>query len=261
MTELRLAPVYEETRDRIVALVRHPATGTSARVAETVVPACPGWRVRDVIAHVTGIYADIVGGNLQGGATDDWTAAQVESRRHLTIDALLAESDDAGPKLATMIDDFPGRYGQQVVADLAVHEQDIRGALGGPGARDSAAVRLCLEFLIGAVVHPGATALGLGPLELRAGHRSWVVGTGDPGDGEPERAIAAAIAAPCPPRPSASLVPTGRVVADSFELFRALTGRRSAAQIRRFEWDVDPEPYLPLFDQWPFRLRSADLPE
>ena len=76
MTELRLAPVYEETRDRIVALVRHPATGTSARVAETVVPACPGWRVRDVIAHVTGIYADIVGGNLQGGATDEWTAAQ-----------------------------------------------------------------------------------------------------------------------------------------------------------------------------------------
>ena len=76
-----------------------------------------------------------------------------------------------------------------------------------------------------------------------------------------ESHIAAAIAAPCPPRPSASLVPTGRVVADPFELFRALTGRRSAAQIRRFEWNVDPEPYLPLFDQWPFRLRSADLPE
>ena len=48
---------------------------------------------------------------------------------------------------------------------------------------------------------------------------------------------------------------------DPFDLFRSCTGRRSAAQIRRFGWTVDPQPYLALFDLWPFTLRETDLDE
>src|SRR5262249_47162297 len=160
-------------------------------------------------------------------------------------------------KLAAMIDDFPGGYGNQGGADIAVHEQDIRGALGRRGARDSSAVAIGLEFLIGAIVQPGATALGIGPLEGRAAHRGWIVGTGEAPIGSPDDAIAAAIASPPPDHePALHSKPVGPVIADSFELFRAVSGRRSAAQIRRFDWAVDPEPYLALFELWPFTLRT-----
>jgi hypothetical protein len=33
---------------------------------------------------------------------------------------------------------------------------------------------------------------------------------------------------------------------DRFDLVRALTGRRSSAQIRAFDWDGDAETYVPL---------------
>ena len=49
--------------------------------------------------------------------------------------------------------------------------------------------------------------------------------------------------------------------APSFELFRALTGRRSSAQIRRYDWTCDPEPYLPAFDYGPFTKSPTDIEE
>jgi hypothetical protein len=259
--ERALEGVYEETRRRIVALVKDRDAGSAAEAAATAVPACPSWSVRDVLAHVTALYSDIVAGNLQGAGSDAWTAEQVVPRRSMTLDELFAESDEVGPKLAAMLDDFPGWYGKQVVGDAAVHEQDIRGALARPGARDSSAIAIGLELQIRAIVHPGATALGIGPVEVRADHRSWVVGTGEPPAGSPDDAIAAAIAAAPEDEPTPRPEPIAHLKADSFELFRAISGRRSAAQIRRFDWATDPEPYLPLFDLWPFTLRSTDLAE
>jgi hypothetical protein len=51
------------------------------------------------------------------------------------------------------------------------------------------------------------------------------------------------------------------VTTTSYELFRALTGRRSAAQIRSWDWQVDPADYLPLFGLGPFTVRHDDLVE
>jgi hypothetical protein len=104
------------------------------------------------------------------------------------------------------------------------------------------------------------TALGLGPLEVRAGDRTWVVGTGDPPTGDiSEAARAALMSTDVIPEPTGT--PAGTLDVEEFELFRALTGRRSAAQIYRFEWSVDAEPYLPVFGLGPFTIRSADLIE
>ena len=55
--------------------------------------------------------------------------------------------------------------------------------------------------------------------------------------------------------------PAVSVSADRFELLRALTGRRSAPQLRRLKWDGDPEPYLPAFEWGPFRVPAADVVE
>jgi hypothetical protein len=141
-----------------------------------------------------------------------------------------------------MIDDFPEPYDRQVVADLAIHEHDIRGSLGRPGARESDALWLGLDFLASAVAQPGAGELGISPLEMRSGTRSWTLGNGAAGGDE-------------------GSAPPGTLTADPFELFRALTGRRSAAQIRSLDWSVDPDPYLALFGLGPFQVRAASLVE
>jgi hypothetical protein len=61
-------------------------------------------------------------------------------------------------------------------------------------------------------------------LRLRPGGQEWVEGTG---------------------------VPAATLVADPFELFRALSGRRSLDQVRALAWDGDPAPYLDLFAPYP----------
>src|SRR5438874_1252993 len=55
--------------------------------------------------------------------------------------------------------------------------------------------------------------------------------------------------------------PSGRLEAPTFELMRALTGRRSRRQIRALGWTVDPAPYLPAFQFGPFTTSPTDLEE
>jgi len=254
-----LGALSDNGRLRVMDVVERFDGGPEA-AAVAAVPACPGWTVRDVLSHVTGLYGDIISGNLAGAATAEWTAAQIDRFRDMSTAALLDQFRQAGPLLAAMLDDFPGRYGHQVVGDLTVHEHDIRGALGRPGARDSLAVTTAVQFLFEGIVCPGARALGLGPIEVRAGDRTWIVGSGEPATGDPAAAIAEALASGEGPQCRA-VAPVGTLTADPFELFRALTGRRSAGQIRAFDWSVDPAPYLALFSMWPFTARDADLVE
>jgi len=41
------------------------------------------------------------------------------------------------------------------------------------------------------------------------------------------------------------------VVADRFEFVRAMSGRRSATEIGRWNWGADPAPYLPVISEAP----------
>ena len=45
--------------------------------------------------------------------------------------------------------------------------------------------------------------------------------------------------------------PAATVTARRRELFRAISGRRSAARIRAYAWDGDPAPYLPVIAPYP----------
>ena len=45
--------------------------------------------------------------------------------------------------------------------------------------------------------------------------------------------------------------PAGTVTARRYELFRMITGRRSAAEIRRYDWTTDPTPYLDVISPYP----------
>ncbi len=253
MRELEV--LYEDTRARIVELV----SDLDATADEIDVPACPGWSVKDVVAHLTGNCTDVLNGNIVGVATPEWTGAQVAARRDWKLGDVLAEWNDVAPKFASMLDVFPGAYGRQSLGDLVVHEHDLRGALGSPGARDGAALDIAIDVVTRFVAGTGAHVLGLGPLEVRAGSKTWILGTGTRVDGDNDT-WRDAVGSGTPP-PEVTSPPVATVTATSFEWFRAITGRRSARQIRSFDWSGDVDRFLPLFGYGPFEIRDTDLEE
>ena len=46
---------------------------------------------------------------------------------------------------------------------------------------------------------------------------------------------------------------------DAYDLFRALAGRRSAAQVRAWSWSADPTPYIDAGIGYPFAWASEDI--
>lgn len=246
-----IGQTYAAGRQRITELVRD----LPVEQLTTAVPACPAWTVTDVVAHLAGTCSDVLAGNLDGVTTEPWTTAQVDARRGRTIEEVLEEWGTAAPQVEALAEHFPGRMGTQWVLDGASHEHDIRGALGAPGARDSAAIAMALEFMLGGL---GASIVlrGLPPLEVRADGVSWVVG----GEGETDTQ-AVVMGADPPLNTVGAEAAEATVEASSFELFRALTGRRSADQVRKFIWTGDAEAYLPAFEFGPFKTATADVVE
>jgi uncharacterized protein (TIGR03083 family) len=231
---LDLAAAYAETQHNLADLVRRLPLD---RLALTV-PASPDWSVKDVVGHVTGVAGDIVRGTIpeelnlvqalndpaQAAIRESLTSDQVADRRDRSIGEILDEWDEHVRELLPMIrGDRPFPQAVQladaiVVTDLATHAQDVRGALGVPGDRDSAGVSVAFVGY--------ATALGLrlalnglSPLRIRYGGKERTVGQGEP---------------------------AATWEGDRFEIVRALSGRRSGEQILGMSWTGDPSPYVPL---------------
>ncbi|HUP85695.1 MAG TPA: maleylpyruvate isomerase family mycothiol-dependent enzyme [Acidimicrobiales bacterium] len=224
------AGAYAGIRQRINELVGD----VSDRTGDTV-PACPQWRVCDLVAHVAGVVDDVLGGRLEGAGSDPWTAAHVESRRSRSFGDILADWNAQAAQLEGVLDSF-GPAGHQLVMDAVTHEHDLRGALGSAEARDSDAVRIGLDWLVQAF-HGAAAANGKPGVRIVASDtgRSW-----EPSDHAP---AAASVTAP------------------SFELLRALSGRRTEAEIRSLSWDGDVDAVLPSLTWGPFRVPTSSLGE
>jgi hypothetical protein len=216
------APPYRELRERVTRLVEeHPDA------VDTIAPATPEWRVRDVLAHLSGICDDILNGNMEGVATDDWTAAQVDARRDWSVERILDEWSERAPPVEQIMVDVPMPQFGQMVFDAVMHEHDIRGAIGEPGARDSSAVAAAFDWAEESWQFDDGTAVlvtEFGPTTLGAGERLFAVH------------------------------------APRFELMRAMTGRRSAAQILAYEWEGTPRPER-IVGAPIFQIRADDLLE
>lgn len=209
---------YAGCRSRIGAL----AGRLDEAQAATTVPTCRSWSVHDVVAHVTGVVDDALAGRLDGVATDPWTAAQVDARRDRTLAEILAEWDAKAPAFEGLLDSI-GDPGRQAVTDVVTHEHDIRAALGEPGARDSDAVRIGLGFVTPGFVDSAAAQGVSVRVRMTDGAEFG--------------------------RRHADVV----LVGDPFELLRAMTGRRSVAQLRNLDWEGDCERVIAAFTFGPFR--------
>ncbi|MHB1433463.1 MAG: maleylpyruvate isomerase family mycothiol-dependent enzyme [Streptosporangiaceae bacterium] len=206
-----LAGLYRATRQRLTTLAAELDPGALAAP----VPACPGWAVRDVLAHLCAIAEDTLDGRLSGVPTDTDTAAQVAARAGEPVPGILARWSRAAARFEPIIAD---RRVWPAVIDLASHEQDIRAALGMPGARDSEAVQRCSAQMLSRMRVPV-------PLRVRTEDGEVLAGPDpDPAAGHPDAALTL----------STTL----------YEAFRWRMGRRSRNQMARLAWSGDPAPVL-----------------
>lgn len=203
--------VYGATRRRVSELVRPLSPSHLA----TVVPACPHWTVRDLVAHLAGVAADTLEGRLEGRGTEAWTAAQVAARHGRGLEELLAEWAEAAAPLEARLS-ADGRGGKRLIIDLVTHEHDLRGAIGRPGTYDDEASRLAAASYLAAFAARAAEA-DLPPLVVVTPEGPLTVGAGSP---------------------------AARVTVDRVDLVRALAGRRSASQVASWAWSTDPDPWL-----------------
>ena len=219
MSDLHRA-AYADVRGRVEALVDQ--SDGHAPVA-----ACPGWTVRDVVSHLAGLCEDWVSGRLDGYATHTWTAEQVQRFHGIHIEGIISRWRDAHEAFDALPDHaVTGPPARWAFGDAVVHEGDIRGALGASRV-PAEAVLLGLKGSIARWRETLGSA-AVAPLLVRAPDaREWWVG--EPDDGH------------------------STVEVPAYELFRALAGRRSRAQIAGWAWSADPTPYLDAGLPYPFR--------
>jgi uncharacterized protein (TIGR03083 family) len=199
-----LVRFYRESHSRVVELVGELDAGALA----TPVPACPGWSVSDVVAHVAAVAEDVPAGRLTRPPSDEETAAQVARfAGHPIGDVLQVWEQHA----AAMEEVIGAHSVRPAVLDVLSHEHDIRGALGRAGARDDEAVRAGAEMLLSFLSPPV-------PLRVRCDAFDVQVG---PDEGQPLE-----------------------LQTSHFEAFRWRLGRRSRAQLAGMDWTGDPSPVL-----------------
>lgn len=234
----RAAWAYEKGIDELCSVLG----GLDDEAMQVVVPACPAWTVGDLVAHLVGVAEDATQGSYFAGAMEAWRDPALAAERDAWTDGhlhrvagrgrerLLSALDHHGCRLVQVLRRGDEPLGSAPVwmvsapaADLSVHLADLREALGVPPDAAGTSAR----FGIGAYrgwLHQRLVASGAPALRLSDGDREWVVGDGDP---------------------------AGSVTADPYELFRTITGRRSAAAVRDLEWTTDPAPWLDLISPYP----------
>ena len=199
--------IWAQTRGRIIELV----SSVSEDAADAPVPTAPGATVRDVVAHlVSNATASPHAAVLMPAAPGDADAAQPLAELRDKWKSASGELDEVVRRNRTVA----GLY----ITDAAMCEHDLRTALDRPAARDDESVKVALDELSGRF-SDRARDEGLPALRVTVEQWGTIIGQGH--------------AVRC-------------VVADRFEFVRAMSGRRSAAEIRRWNWGTDPAPYLPV---------------
>lgn len=220
------AAIYGDARRRIIGLV----TTLSPDQLATTVPGSPLWTVKDVVAHLAGVPVDVQAGRIEGAATAEWTARQVDERLDRSIDDLVAEWDEAAPGFEALLSQVPAM--SLTAMDIVTHEADIRDALGLPRGIDDDVLDQLVQRVVGTIGKRLEQAAGPA-LRIKAGVDEWIVGPGDP---------------------------AATLTTEPYELLRVGFGRRSEGQIRSYGWDGDPDSYLPYLSVFPFSTEDLSEP-
>lgn len=204
--------VYRDTRLRLLEL----APKLDSSHLATMTPACPAWSVKDILAHLTGLAADFEAGIERPGRAE-YTARQVAERADWSVDQICKEWMSTGPALERRIEAESPRLRAPVI-DVWTHEQDLTNAIGLQSGRTAPGLHVTLNVLWS--MKQKLRDDGLTSLRVITEDVDWNIGDTE--------------------------VPGATVRATSYELARAVLGRRSIDQVRSYDWTGDPEPYAAL---------------
>lgn len=196
------AELYDASRARIVELL----TGADLSAP---VPACPGWTVQDLVAHLAGGLGAFTARDFDAGEYANHGERVVHERRGQTLEEHL---DEWATNRAEADVTLAGPMGGVLVAEVLSHEHDIRGALDLPGAREDPAVRVAAERPL-QEIDRRLRESGAPAVRLVVDGEERVVGQGEP---------------------------NATLRLSAFDQLRAIGGRRSAAQLRALDWDGEP---------------------
>lgn len=197
--------LYRQSQGRILSLVNNSN-------ADMPVHACPGWTVRDTVAHLLGTLKDLIAGKIEESASDDWSANHIEQAKDRSLSDLTAEWHVRSNTTPGIFE----RYGALLVADLITHEFDIKHAVSNTQGRDLQVARTVALFYLNALDQAWRED-GVPPLRVLTENTSLDIG------GE---------------NPEIS------VEMGWWEIGRVISGRRSIDQVKALAWSGDPEPWL-----------------
>jgi uncharacterized protein (TIGR03083 family) len=139
----QVCEAYTELRVRVTELMR----SLSLAQAQTVVPHCPQWTVKDCLAHMVGVPEDVINGQMDGVASEAWTSRQVQRHKQDSVADLLSVWETNAPVFAKILPNIPQPVISQFMFDQTTHEHDIRKAVGQPGGRDTLAVAVAEGYI------------------------------------------------------------------------------------------------------------------
>jgi len=196
----QVGDLYRSTRVRTQSLLG----ALDAEQWSLPVPACPGWDVHAVLAHLLGVIEDAAGGRLNGPPGPEQTAEEVSRHVSTPPAELLWRWTELSSEFESVLSagsTWPAFF------DVLSHEHDLHGALGSRGGRDGDEVRLAAKLL--------ARSADLGrPLRIDTGDAVLTTAV----DGEDPLVLRAS----------------------SFEVFRLRLGRRSREQVLAMDWSEAP---------------------
>lgn len=206
--------IYAQTRDNFIAQVRNMDKSQT----ETVVPACPDWTVRDVLAHVSGLVAESLAAVEGSLGSDEATARQVSDRAHMSAAEICDEWSDNAVAFDAFVVADPA-WGVTLISDLVVHVHDVQEALQLPIDRSSAATMIAAERYLARLQQRAADMAAIGVTVHLSDGADWPA-----------------------PNPDAEL--HLELTTTAFDFLRHVTGRRSRDQVAALTWSTDPAALL-----------------
>jgi len=202
---------YRRTRARVSTLL----LGATPDALTRTVPACPAWTVHDLAAHLAGVPATLAAGNFPSGDVNEWLQGIVDERRDTEVDDLLQEWNALDATIEPMLQGM----GSLMLTDVAIHEHDLRSALGEPDHRafEVDAVTACELPSFAQPLHDA----GLDAIVVEHDGRTWRSHDADAG---------------------------WTLHVTPWEAMRALGSRRTADELRALPANGDAEPYLLIID-------------
>jgi hypothetical protein len=234
--ERDLPDTVRRIRERVQGLI----AGCDADELTQKVGASPDFSVLEICSHLTGVVVDAANGDAPQYpliGSDDRVRLHVTQSGADDVDEILAAWQAAEPKL---VENSSDEQLINVIVELTTREHDLRAQLDEPGHRDDVAMKIALDAL-SAAFSDRVKAAGAPPLRVTV--EQWGTIIGD--DGRSRECL----------------------VGDRYEFVRAMTGRRSRAQLDRWSWSTDASPYVSTLSATgslrdsDFRERDPRVPE